>query len=205
MQTPTRGALRWVRSAALAVATVGLAATAHSVAGGSVPGWPAMAVLAMPTTLVCVVLTGGRRGLVSLVSAMTLLQLALHEGFMVLTPTGCHGMLPSGHAAMHSGAPITVQTCAAAATTHSSGLSLGMLAWHGVATLLLAAALACGERALWHLRELVAPALPDRGLPAVALHRPAPARSQVVVPTAWTSVSSLVRRGPPTVDAVVPC
>jgi hypothetical protein len=98
MRSPARGALRWARSAALAVATVGLSATAHVLAGGAVPGALALGTLTLATALVCVLATARRRGVVAIVVTMSGLQAALHEGFMLLSPmrmgsvtTGCVG------------------------------------------------------------------------------------------------------------------
>lgn len=208
METPAHGPLRWVRSAALAVAAVGLAATAHTIAGGAVPGWAPLAVLTLPTVLACVVLTGRRRGAVALVAAMTMLQVALHEGFVLLAPMGCGGPthVPATHAAMHEAVPAALMSCVATGSAaRTSHLSTSMLAGHALATVLLATALARGERALWHLRRLVPPSLPHAAPispgPTIQTVLPAP----VVALTAWTSVSSLVRRGPPPRPAVVPC
>jgi hypothetical protein len=207
MKTPAHGLLRWVRSAALAVATVGLAATAHTVAGGDVPGWAALGVLTLLTVLACVALTGRRRGVGSVGAAMTGLQVVLHEGFMVLSPMGCGGPTgaPMTHAGMHGTVPATVSCVVRGPVGGASHLSVSMLAAHGLATLLLAAALAGGERALWRLRHLVAPSLPLEVAVTPEQAVPGVPPAAVVVPTVWTSVSSLVRRGPPSVSAVVPC
>lgn len=205
MESPARGQLRWARSAALAVATLGLAATVHTLAGGAVPSVPALAVLTLVTALACVVLTAHQRGFPSVVVAMTLLQVALHEGFMALVPMGCHAADDrlSAHAGMH-GALSTAGAACVSGHAAGDGLSIGMLAGHGIVTLLLASALASGERALWRLRQLVLPTLP-RQIRPVLLHPVQVAEPPVmVVRTVWTSVSSLVRRGPPAGVAVVP-
>jgi hypothetical protein len=208
METPAHGLLRWVRSAAVAVATIGLAATAHGVGGGAVPGWAPLTVLTLVTVLACVVLTGRRRGTAFLAAAMTVLQVALHEGFLVLAPMGCGAPadMPIGHAAMHEAVPGALMSCVATGSAVStSHLTAQMFAAHTLATVLLAAALARGERALWHLRRLVSPPLPRAVPAAMGLTTETVLPARVVVLTAWTSVSSLVRRGPPTAPAGIPC
>lgn len=208
METPAHGVLRWVRSSALAVATVGLAATAHAVAGAPVPGPASLALLTLMTVLACVVLTGCRRGLLAVLVAMTVLQVMLHAGFMLLAPMACDppGGVLDAHVGMHSVVPAAPMSCIATASTAASWhLSAPMVAAHAVATVLLAAALARGERALWHLRELVTPRLPHAHPVSPSPAVEARPEATVVVLTAWTSVSSLVRRGPPSGLVVVPC
>jgi hypothetical protein len=206
MATPARGALRWARSASLTVAPVGLAASAHVLAGGRVPGWAALAVLALATSLVCVLVTGRRRGLAAIAVTMAGLQAGLHQGFMLLAPVrpidrGCVGGL-SAHAQHAAGALHGLCGPLAGHAHHELGTSPGMLLAHAGVTLLLSAALAGGERALWLLARLVAPAVLRS--PLIPANRPAPLPSTaVVVPNAWTSVRCLTRRGPPPSASVV--
>lgn len=204
MATPARGALRWARSASLAVATVGLAATAHVLAGGRVPGAGALAVLAVATSLVCVLVTGRRRGLAAIAATMAGLQAALHHGFMLLAPMhpadGC--AVDLGHAQHVAGALHGLCGPLAGSGHHVLAASPTMLLAHAGATLLLSAALAGGERALWLLGRLVAPALP-RPLLTSAPRCATRLLLTVVVPNPWTSVRCLTRRGPPVPGSVV--
>ncbi|HET8615991.1 MAG TPA: hypothetical protein VFL94_10730 [Actinomycetales bacterium] len=208
MGTPARGSLRWLRSAALTVATVGLAAVAHVSAGGHVPGVPGLSVLTLLTSLVCVLFTRRRRGLVAIASTMGAMQLVLHEGLMLLRPLGAVSCGPDldGHALLHAGhavSPFCAGASAAAMTGHLHGSSSVMILAHAVATVLLAAALFRGEQALWTLRGFVARALrPVTTWQPVAARRVVTLRVPVVL-SAWTSVRDLVRRGPPA-TAVVP-
>lgn len=205
MATPTRGALRWWRSAALATATVGLAATAHVLGDGDIPSVAPLAVLTLLTSLVCVIVTGRQRGPVFITVTMATLQAVLHGGFMLLggSPMGAYACGLSTHAQHVAGA---LGQCAAAQAGHLHqhlGASPGMLLAHAVATVLLASALAGGERALWALRRLVAP-LPSAPVPPMTVEAAAPVPvGAPVVLTAWTSVRDLVRRGPPVALSVV--
>ena len=81
---PARGPLRGVRAATFAAAALALAATAHVAGGGSLPAWPALALLVVPLAWGAVALTGRRRGRTGLLLALGVAQLALHEAFMVL-------------------------------------------------------------------------------------------------------------------------
>jgi hypothetical protein len=77
-----------------------------------------------------------------------------------------------------------------------------MLLAHVAATLLLAAALAGSEHALWALRGIVTPLLPAATAPLPSATPTETPVGVLVVPSAWTSVRDLVRRGPPVVTTV---
>jgi hypothetical protein len=203
MASPAQGALRWARSAALTVATVGLAAAAHVLAGGHLPGWGVMAVLVTVTSLVGALVTGRQRGVAVIVATMAGLQVGLHEGFVLLTPmsmgsgsvTGACPGAPASHLLLHGGPQLLCHALPAAG--HPAHGSAWMLLAHGVAVLVLSVVLAGRERALWVLHGLVLPRFPRR--PTVLANVPAHSWATTASMPSPTSASrsSLVRRGPP--------
>lgn len=219
--SPARGRQRWARSAGLSIATVGLAAAAHALGGGHVPGWSVLVVLTLLVSLVSVLLTGRQRGFLVIVTAMGGLQLVLHQGFTLMSYPGHLGHPDQlGYPSQLGG---TADSCGAlpghllhqpgALRSLCTGLVLGpqdqtmhagvaMLVAHVVATLLLATVLANGERALWALVRLFVPVLPWAAEP-VPRTRLRARSGAVVVPGVWTSVRCLVRRGPPVLAPVV--
>jgi hypothetical protein len=206
MGTPARGSLRWLRSAALAAAAVGLAAAAHLLAGGDVPGLGALSVLTLLTCLVCVLVTGRQRGVVAITATMAALQLVLHEGFMLMAPMaadpGACGHVLSEHHGHTAGALQALCGDQLVATGDHLGTSPTMLLAHTGAVVLLSAALARGERALWLLRRLLVPRLPACPLPAAPHVTPSPSTAVVLrAPTA--SARSFSRRGPPATPSTV--
>ncbi|HEV7145591.1 MAG TPA: hypothetical protein VGN48_01195, partial [Pedococcus sp.] len=77
------GALRLARAFGFAIAAFGLSVAAHVMAGGTPPSVTASLVLGGATLWVSLFLTGQRRGSRSIVAAMGLLQLLLHQALMM--------------------------------------------------------------------------------------------------------------------------
>lgn len=176
MTSPDRGLLRAARSGALALVVLALAAAGHRVGGGRLPGLPGLATLAALAAVPTAFATRRRLGLPSLVGLLAVGQLVLHTAFAAL---GADPGMPMGH--VHAGGGIGGALPGPGA---DAGIELPMLAAHVVATVLTAAVLAWGERALWALWQRVRPrSLPGRPAVPTLLRRapgahaaPAPAR-----------------------------
>ena len=207
--------LRVSRGLAFAVVALALAAGAHVIGGGSAPGLLVLAILAVPVVWGSLFLTMARRRRPTVVGALVLAQVVLHEGFRVLsgsavgaeafvspsTMSSGPGMV--GHAAA-MGVPAPVIPVSEGMTMAAPGLS--MFGAHLVATVLTGVVLAHGEDLLWNLwtwlrRSIVAPAVPVRVFP----------RPRGV--SAWAETANLVpaivdrsvrRRGPPGVGFRLP-
>jgi hypothetical protein len=175
---------RLIRTAAFAAVSLGLAMTAHVIAGGSVPG-PAMAAGFALAFGAAWPLAGRERGTPAILALLTSQQLAMHMLF----------------AAAHDSHPIT----GVAHMVHSSGglvPDLGMLVAHGWAIALTALCLARGEAALWGLLRRL-------GVRLIAVLLPLPATPFLRLPYAEPPVmrSALLRhavtgRGPPAVIGI---
>jgi len=179
--TPAAAApLVGLRACALAVTSTGLAALAHTVAGGALPATGPVVAGLLLVLLAARVAARRERGAVAVLLGVAVSQAGLHLAFL------------GGHA--HMGRPT-------AAAVDAAPAALTMTAGHLVAALLLVAWLRWGEACLWAAaRRLAAAALrlvrpvvlvPARALlavPAQARRAPRPAR---LLPPA------VRRRGPP--------
>jgi len=207
MSSPARGLLRGLRAASLGVAGFVLALVAHVAAGGASPEPGVLLLLAGCTGLITWLLTGVRVSPVRVVVSLAAMQVVLHEALMrlsVAAPCLMPVMEPAagGNAGMgHGGQPVL--ECATSMAPHpgmgprSIFATTTMLGAHLVATMVMAALLAYGERALWFLAGLVRP---PRSLSAV---RPQPPKIRMFpygeprVARACFASGGVGRRGPP--------
>ncbi|MDJ0354830.1 hypothetical protein [Paenarthrobacter sp. PH39-S1] len=162
---------RWLRSGAIGVTVLSLAAGAHTLAGGSLPAPLILAALTALTGLASVTATGFRIPLPLMATLLGASQLLLHGAFDLLSAPGMAGFPdPAMHHHLVSSAAGPVPVAAAmpamaagpAAPTAALTLTLAMTLAHIGATLACAVVLAKGEDALWllagWLRPLVRPA-----------------------------------------------
>ncbi|MFI6454925.1 MFS transporter [Streptosporangium amethystogenes] len=173
--------LRLMRAAAFSAVCVTLAVLGHVVAGGSGPEPWAVVGGGAAVMAVSVLLAGRERSTVAISTVLSILQLSLHELFLL----GATGIPVAPH-------------------PHVRGLgeSLGMLVAHLTATLLTGWWLARGETALWALlrsaRHRLGAMFRLLRLPAVAAAPPRSARTPVAPVFARAVLRhSLSRRGPP--------
>lgn len=146
MSDPTRGALRQVRSAVLAVVVLALAATAHVLAGGELPTLLVLSGLALGTACATWALTRFRLGRVAILAVLGAGQFLLHQAFELFGPSSA--VATTGHD--HSAAAMAAQLSSATPMTGMTD-SLPMVTAHVLATILAALVVAHGERALWAL------------------------------------------------------
>jgi hypothetical protein len=206
-----------LRSATVAATVVLLAAGAHILGGGSLPGAGIMAAVLAMTGLVSTLVTRRQLRLPAMTAVLGAGQLALHEVFTALSVpaspaasvvgAGHHltGQvdLAGGRGPGERGLPFAQAAEAASGHAHQvdTPLAAVMLTGHIVATLLCAGLLARGEAALWllaaWLRPLVhvpSPVTPDGGtLPAAVRPR------RDFTPLPWRNLRQDCRRGPPAV------
>ena len=155
---PTRGLLRGARAASLGVGGFVLALVAHVAAGGATPGPVVLFVLAGLTGLAAVLLTGVRLNPVQVVLFLAAVQVALHEAFMWLgSPTACMATGVGAPAGMDMGRGTPpMLDCATGLAQAGMGRTwmlagVAMVTAHVVATAVMAALLAYGEKVLWFL------------------------------------------------------
>jgi hypothetical protein len=199
-----RGPLRGTRAALFALAALLLAATAHLAGGGSLPPFPALALIVVPLAWGAVALTSRRRGRASVLAALAVSQLVLHQAFMALAGPTCAGAAAAAPMSGMHGMSGPVPVCTAnpmgdMSAGHATATGV-MLAAHVVATVATALLLANGERLLTELPALllarVTRWLGARVVPALPL-RPAQPRTCVTGMLAGVAAGSARRRGPP--------
>ncbi|WAH99308.1 hypothetical protein [Arthrobacter sp. MMS18-M83] len=191
-----------IRSGAIAIAIVALAAGAHVLAGGELPVAPVLLAVLALTGLVTTLATRFKLGFLSVAALLGAGQLALHEAFTAFGPlTVAAPGSPAHHMGVEHLAPAL-----GAGTMHlhelDTPLSWLMLGGHALATAASAFLLAKGEQALWQLAAWLRPLLqlirlvfrPDAGSAAVAFSAPA-----VFIPRPWRNLRQDSRRGPPAV------
>lgn len=161
---PSRGRVRLLRWAALGGSSMALAAAAHLIGGGRLPGVGVLTLAGALVGLVALTATVRRLRFPVLLGVLGAEQLGLHYLFSVastLSPVGCvmtHGV--ATHQAVSVGGA-GVLSCALApggaapAMTSGSTADALMLAGHVLATLATAWVLARGEAWLWRLTERV--------------------------------------------------
>lgn len=191
-----------MRSGALAVATVALAAGAHVLAGGALPVAPVLLAVLALTGLITTLATRFKLGFPAIAALLGAGQLALHEAFTAFGPlTVAAPGSPAHHlAAEHLSPPLG----AGAVHLHEvdTPLSWVMVSGHALATAASVLLLAKGEQALWQLAAWLRPLLqlirlvfrPDAGSSARTFGAPA-----VFIPRPWRNLRQDSRRGPPAV------
>lgn len=194
MTSPAGGGVRALRTLVLAAATLGLAAAAHRVGGGELPGPGAWAlVLAGGAAAHCPAHRASAAA--AGCSPRWLLEWGLHEALAVLAAP-VDGALDGGASVHQHGGALVATAGAVPGAMPAHGTSVVMLAAHALATVLTAGALAHAERALWAWWEAVRPAL----VAVPTLHVPLPA--PVACPVLAAAPARLPRgrpgpRGPP--------
>lgn len=201
-----------LRSATVAATMVLLAALAHILGGGSLPGAGIMAAILAITGLASTLATRRQLRLPAMTAVLGAGQLALHEVFTALSvpPSGAASLVgESHHAAGQAGfaneAGVSFTEAAAQSAGHAhqvdSPLAALMLTGHVVATLVCAAILARGEAALWVLAtwlrplvQLPSPVRLDGGTVPAAVEA-----DRDFTPLPWRNLRQDCRRGPPAV------
>ncbi|MBZ2198672.1 hypothetical protein [Occultella gossypii] len=209
MTDPRRGPLRLLRAAVVSVSVLGLALGAHLSAGGTLGDPLVVAAAGAFTMLIAILVCGSRLNAVTVLALLGAGQLGLHHVFTATAglgaTAGCStGTAAAGHA---HGAALSesVQHCVTPAGD-GHALTAAMLGAHVFATVLNAALLWRGDRALFALWTWWAPLLAvlfERTLPAVEANRrphriaalPRRARPRI----AWLDLAP--RRGPPLLGA----
>jgi len=190
-----------LRSGAIALVIVVLAAGAHVIGGGSLPMAPVLLALVALTALATTLATRFKLNAVTMAALLGSGQLALHEAFTALGPVAA-GTQGTAH---HLGSePLNPALNTVSEHTHQLGTTFGalMLIAHVVATLGSALVLAKGEDALWQLAAWLRPLVslptllfrPDAGASPVAVGAP-----EVFIPRPWRNLRQDSRRGPPAV------
>lgn len=196
MHRPTVGGWRLTRAGALTASALVLSCAAHVLGGGQAPPFVTVVALGALGFLAAVLLAGRRCGPVTIGAALAISQVLLHETFMLISlPVAC-GPVPSGAAMAHT------MHCTSSVMSGASGPqhmvpTLAMVAWHALATVVIAAGLAFGERVVWQLAQwvlqppprLVRLAAPVLLSPLQAVDHPA------ALGQPW--LRSVSRRGPP--------
>lgn len=201
MRAPhARAPFHALRSAAVGLAAVTLAAGAHVVGGGGLPVPAIMLALLALTGLAATLATRLRLGFPAMASVLGLGQLVLHEA---LTAFGQAAFTASAAAPHHPAAPLNVAD-AAPIHLHTADPSTGatMFVAHALATLATALLLAKGEQALWQLAAWLSPLvdvphvvfMPDAGSAPSPIGSPS-----VFLPRPWRNLRQDSRRGPPAV------
>lgn len=188
-----------LRSGAISLVVVLLAAGAHVVGGGALPTAPVLLALVALTALATTLATRFKLNVVTMTALLGAGQLVLHEAFTALGPVAASTQGPAHHLASES---LNPALHAATEHSHELGTTFGALMFlsHVIATLGSAVVLAKGEDALWQLaawlRPLVAlPTLlfrPDAGASPVAV-----GAADVFIPRPWRNLRQDSRRGPP--------
>ncbi|WP_427133311.1 hypothetical protein [Pseudarthrobacter sp. S9] len=195
---------RFPRAVAVTAAMFSLAAGAHVLAGGALPG-PAITVGLLALALAPVmILTQVKLAAPLMAGLLAAGQLALHQAFEALSVSG--GFVPASGDHLHvtgsAAHPTAAMTSAAAMMPEPAAVPGAlMLALHAAATLATALVLARAEAALWALAAWLRPLI--RLLTAVVVHPwpqlPVPAR--IVIPSRWRNLRLPDLRGPPRAPA----
>ncbi|WP_445155349.1 hypothetical protein ACTWLI_03780 [Arthrobacter sp. Hor0625] len=182
------------RAAAFTAAMFALAASAHLLAGGSLPD-PTIVAGLFALTLAPVMIVAKTR---ITAPVMTVLlgssQLLLHEAFNGLSVPTAFTPISDGH--LHGTGPVLPLT-STLMPEHAAAPGSLMLILHTAATLVTALVLARGEAAVWALAAWLRPLI--RILTAVVIfvcpHLRAPL--VLVIPSRWRSLRLPALRGPP--------
>ena len=188
---------RFPRAVAFTAAMFALAAGAHVLAGGSLPG-PAIFAGLFTLVLAPVMILANIRITAPVIAALLGAgQLVLHEAFNALSASA--GFTPAPGAHLHGTGPLPL-SAGALMPEHAAAPGALMLILHVAATLATALVLARGEAAVWALAAWLRPLI--RILAAVVIpdwpHLPAP--QVIVVPSRWRNLRLPALRGPPPVQ-----
>jgi len=189
--------LRFPRSVAFTAAMFALAAGAHVLAGGSLPG-PAIFAGLVALVLAPVMILANIRITAPVMAALLGAgQLVLHEAFNALSASAGFTPVVGGH--LHGTGPVP-PLAGAVMPEQAAALGVLMLILHAAATLVAALVLARGEAAVWALAAWLRPLV--RILTGVVIpdwpHLPAP--QVIVIPSRWRSLRLPALRGPPPVQ-----
>lgn len=193
---PTQAGSLWqfLRAGVVTALVIGIAAAAHTGAGGHLPAVPLMALL---TALIMAPVTALSRRRISLPVLAAILatgQGFLHSAFSALSGQG-QGCGPAGIAAHSHHQEMVVPECATAAPADLAEAAFAtgsgptaMTAAHVLATALTVLALGRAEAALWQLRAWLRP----------LTHAPRPAVLPPVVAVPIPRTASQPRKSPGT-------
>lgn len=191
-----------LRSGAMAITMVSLAAAAHVFAGGELPSAPVLLAVIALTGLATTLATRFKLGFLAVGTLLGASQFALHEAFTAFSPINVTAPAAEGHHS--SGEHLLSGLEAGEAHLHEldTPLSWLMLGGHVLATAASALLLAWGEKALWQLEAWLRPLFqlirlvfrPDAGSAPRVLGSP-----DVFVPQPWRNLRQDSRRGPPAV------
>jgi len=190
-----------LRSGALALAVLSLAAGAHVIAGGILPALPILLALLALTGLATTLATRFKLGFPAAAALLGGGQVLLHEAFTALGPVAAAGPSEAQH--VHHAMQLPVIGDAAQHVHAADGaLAWFMLAGHVLASAASALLFAKGEQALWQLASWLRPLwrvlaplfTPDAGTRPAAAGAPS-----AFIPRPWRNLRQDSRRGPPAV------
>lgn len=200
-----RAPLRLLRACLISAATLGLAAAAHTAAGGHLPEAPVLVLLAVLSLAPVMLLSRYRLGLAAMAGILATSQAVLHSAFTTLAgnPNHCTGAGIAAHGHHQAFAIPQCATDGVAVAGHDMAgwPAAAMLAAHILAAAATALLLARGETALWNLLAWLEPlarilrtiVLPPRArIPALPV-------ATVLVPHPGLRIPAL--RGPPQLPA----
>lgn len=189
-----RAPFRFPRAVTFTAAMFALAAGAHVLAGGSLPGPAIFAGLVALVLAPVMILAKIRISAPVMAVLLGAGELVLHEAFNALSVSTSFTPVPGGH--LHGASPVP-GAAAALMPEHAAAPGALMLILHAAATLATALVLARGEAALWALAAWLRPLM--RILTAVVIpdwpHLPAP--DLTVIASRWRSLRLPALRGPP--------
>jgi hypothetical protein len=147
----SRGA-RSIRGLVAGMWATGTAAASHTLAGGTVPPLPIMAIAIAFAVLISIALTGARLNAIRLACAVAISQLAYHGVFSALG-----GGVVSSAGGPHNHGPLSF-SLSPSGTHHDHG-GVAMLVLHCLAGAVTFASILFAERAFWTLRTAAISAL----------------------------------------------
>ncbi|GAA1854437.1 hypothetical protein [Myceligenerans crystallogenes] len=208
MATDLLQAAHLTRTALLASVSFALAAGAHLLGGGTLPGVPGLVLCAAPTLVLAGICGLVRARLWLVMLFFGAVQVFLHHGFALLAACEQLGHGPS--ADLTHGMPPSIPAVLAMLGDpghHLTGESPQLLAGHGLAAVATSAVIVLAEHAgmmALRLCAAILPALAGRFRPLVATRlrvRGVVVRPDVT-PSSLARVTADPRRGPPPVPAV---
>ncbi len=201
---PAQPPLRFLRSGVVTGSGIGLAAAAHTAAGGYLPPVPVLLLLAVLCMAPVMLLSRHRFRLPAMALILGGSQAALHWAFTALSGPSVH-CVGTGVAAHGHHREITIPSCAGTpgSATELTGHALAalpapaMLAAHLLAIAATAVVLARGEAALWQLKAWLAPLAAILHLVQLPPAYRVRAWPKKAISKRHTAVRFPFRRGPP--------